>query len=123
MIILLTFCTVCGSLYPLAKNACLNCLLVEMVLKEILSTAASSATTLSNDSLVGLNSFQSCWCPRNFCLRFPKKLAVLPSLCREEFSVFRQRWFLIAPVDLPLQEIVFSQVSHFALSPFLDLRK
>ena len=54
MIILLTFCTVYGSLYPLAKNPCLNCLLVDMVQKEILSTAASSATTLSNDSLVGL---------------------------------------------------------------------
>ena len=46
MIIVLTFCTVCGSLYPLAKNASLSCLLVEMVLKEILSTATSSATTL-----------------------------------------------------------------------------
>ena len=52
--ILLTFCTVCGSLYSPAKNACLSCLLVEMVLKEILFTAASSAATLSSDSLVGL---------------------------------------------------------------------
>ena len=93
MIILLTFCTVCGSLYPVAKNACLSCTLVEMVLKEILSTAASSATTLSSDSLVGLNSFQSCWCLQNFCLRFPKKLAVLPSLCREEFSVLDEGGF------------------------------
>ena len=93
MIILLTFCTVCGGLNPLAKNACLSCLLVEMVLKEILSTAASSAATLSSDSLVGLNSFQSCWCPRNFCLRLLKKLAVLPSLCREEFSVLDKGGF------------------------------
>ena len=54
MIILLTFYTVCGSLYPLAKNACLSCLLVDTVLKEILSTAVSSATILSRDSLIGL---------------------------------------------------------------------
>ena len=54
MIILLTFCTVYGSLYSLAKNACLSCLLLEMVLKEILSTTASSGTTLSSDSLRGL---------------------------------------------------------------------
>ena len=54
MIILLTFCTVCGSLYPLAKNAYSSCLLVDAVLKEILSTAASSATILSKDALVGL---------------------------------------------------------------------
>ena len=54
MIILLTFRTVCDSLYPLAKNACSSCLLVDTVLKEILSTAASSATILSSDSLAGL---------------------------------------------------------------------
>ena len=56
-------------------------------------------------------------------MRFTKKLAVLPSLCREEFYVLDKGGFLIAPVDPPLQEIVFSQVSHFALSPFLDRRK
>ena len=30
-IILLTFCTVCGSLYPLAINASLSCLLVAIM--------------------------------------------------------------------------------------------
>ena len=53
MIILLTFCIVCGGLYSLAKNAYSSCLLVDTVLKEILSTAASSATILSRDALVG----------------------------------------------------------------------
>jgi len=33
-------------LYPLARNACLICLLVAIALKKILPTAASSATIL-----------------------------------------------------------------------------
>ena len=34
MIILRIFCPVCGILYSLAKNTCLSCLQVDMVLKE-----------------------------------------------------------------------------------------
>jgi len=91
MIILLTFCTVCGSLCPLAKNACLSCLLVATVLKEIQSTAASSATTLSSDSLVGLKQFSIVQMYlRNICLCFSKKLAVLLSLCQEQSYVLNQ---------------------------------
>ena len=93
-----------------------------MVLKEILSTAASSATF---QRLFGWFKivFNRAGARGTFVCVFPKKLAVLPSLCREEFYVLDKRWFLIAPVDPPLQVIVFSQVSHFSLSPFLDRRK
>ena len=37
--------------------------------------------------------------------------------------MFYTKVVLIAPVDPHLQKIVFSQVSHFTLSPFLDRRK
>ena len=96
MIILLTFCTFCGSLHPLAENACLSCLLVEMVLKEILSTAASFATTLSSYSLVGLKQFSIVLVPAEHFFAFSKETCCFAFFVLRRVLCFRQRWFLIA---------------------------
>ena len=61
-----------GNLYPLAGNACLICLLVAIVLKEILSTAASSTTMLS-ESLTGLKKLS--------ILRLPVELTAKEGTC------------------------------------------